>query len=422
MVGAHQDNDEGSNSGSAYIFGRDNGGAEQWGQEDKLTAFDGKNGDEFGYSVGIDDDKIIVGAPFDGDGNDDDDDDDSGNESARGSSYLFMDDGTGSWSLLEKIVTPEPTNNDQFATSVAFGGHTVAIGSPNDDGSSSDPGNAGAVFIYRVKYNNAPTPAVLIPDQYVVVNTALSFVVPENTFGDPDTGDFFTWSAQLSGGGALPGGVTFNPATREFSGSPTAVGDSTIEVSVADEDGLTAAATFDLKVVANAGGLPVIGGGGNNGNGNGNGNGGEGNGGSGGEGGLIIDEERRDLLAEAFGMTTASMPYVMVLEDLRILHVADNGDGNLLLSFNRRKDAPEYTYTLEMSPNGNDWQEVESASAEDVTSVDDIAEEVTLRVRCFGRRGVGNLAVPSQGGVALEEIPFCHPPDNPGQDSIFGWS
>src|SRR5688572_32507778 len=42
-----------SNTGAAYIFERNQGGAEHWGQVQKLTASDAAVGDGFGSSVSI---------------------------------------------------------------------------------------------------------------------------------------------------------------------------------------------------------------------------------------------------------------------------------------------------------------------------------------------------------------------------------
>ena len=67
MVGAFNDDDNGYSSGSAYIFYRDQGGADNWGQVKKLTASDGAESDSFGISVSISGDIIVVGAYGDGD-------------------------------------------------------------------------------------------------------------------------------------------------------------------------------------------------------------------------------------------------------------------------------------------------------------------------------------------------------------------
>jgi hypothetical protein len=78
IVGAHESDPVGPGSGSAYIFARDYGGADSWGQAAKLIANDGAVGDYLGVSVGISRDIAIVGASGD---------DDAGSQS--GSAYIF---------------------------------------------------------------------------------------------------------------------------------------------------------------------------------------------------------------------------------------------------------------------------------------------------------------------------------------------
>ena len=70
VVGAYRDDDKASSTGSAYVFERT---GTTWSQQDKLTASDGAAGDYFGYSVSINGDTIAVGAHYD-----DDDGDNSG--------------------------------------------------------------------------------------------------------------------------------------------------------------------------------------------------------------------------------------------------------------------------------------------------------------------------------------------------------
>ena len=71
--------------------------------------------------------------------------------------------------------------------------------------------------------NDAPVVAAPIADQSGVVNQAFSFQVAANAFTDVDNPSL-TYSAQLVGGGALPGWLSFNPATRTFSGTPPGTG------------------------------------------------------------------------------------------------------------------------------------------------------------------------------------------------------
>jgi hypothetical protein len=64
VAGAVNDDDKGQNSGSAYVFFH-NGAA--WAQQAKLTASDGAGGDCFGWAVDISGDCVIVGAIYDDD-------------------------------------------------------------------------------------------------------------------------------------------------------------------------------------------------------------------------------------------------------------------------------------------------------------------------------------------------------------------
>ena len=59
VVGASRKNSE---AGAAYIFERNAGGVENWGQVKKLTAGDAAVDDSFGGSVAISGDTVVVGA------------------------------------------------------------------------------------------------------------------------------------------------------------------------------------------------------------------------------------------------------------------------------------------------------------------------------------------------------------------------
>jgi hypothetical protein len=61
VISAAADDDKGADAGAAYVFVRDTGG--HWSQQQKLTASDGKANDLFSYfSVAIDGNTIVVGA------------------------------------------------------------------------------------------------------------------------------------------------------------------------------------------------------------------------------------------------------------------------------------------------------------------------------------------------------------------------
>jgi Ca2+-binding RTX toxin-like protein len=69
--------------------------------------------------------------------------------------------------------------------------------------------------------NNRPvlgSPA--LPDQTTGDSALYSFQVPATSFTDPDAGDVLTYSATLGDGSPLPAWLSFNAATRTFSGTP----------------------------------------------------------------------------------------------------------------------------------------------------------------------------------------------------------
>ena len=76
LIGAHGDDDNGSLSGSAYVYVRSNG---VWTEQQKLTASDAAGDDRFGNSVSIDGDTAVIGALHDND-----------NGSNSGSAYVYV--------------------------------------------------------------------------------------------------------------------------------------------------------------------------------------------------------------------------------------------------------------------------------------------------------------------------------------------
>ena len=132
IVGASGDD---SSKGSAYIFTNNNG---TWSQTEKLTAIDGEDGDQFGWSVAICGNTVIVGTP-------------SGDNINIGSAYIFTNNG-GIWSQ-QKLTAIDGVSSDRFGLSVAISGNTAIVGAPFDD--INDPGdNLGSAYIFT---NNGGT-------------------------------------------------------------------------------------------------------------------------------------------------------------------------------------------------------------------------------------------------------------------------
>ncbi|GAA5234286.1 DUF4214 domain-containing protein [Verticiella sediminum] len=100
--------------------------------------------------------------------------------------------------------------------------------------------------------NEAPVAGAAIDHQAADVGAPYSFTVPAGAFVDPDAGDTLTYSATLGDGSDLPAWLSFDAATRTFSGTPDA-GDVELDglwvlVIATDGQGLSAQSGFALTV------------------------------------------------------------------------------------------------------------------------------------------------------------------------------
>ena len=118
VIGAYGDDDNGSNSGSAYVFTRTGG---VWTEHAKLRASDGAMLDVFGASVALDGDTAVIGAR---------EDDDNGLQS--GSAYVFTRSG-GVWTEQAKLLAADGAAGDIFGEDVALNGDTAVISATQDD-------------------------------------------------------------------------------------------------------------------------------------------------------------------------------------------------------------------------------------------------------------------------------------------------
>jgi len=126
VIGAAlSDNNNGINSGAAYVFDANTGQ-----QLFKLTASDGAAHDQFGYSVAITSNLAVIGARYDDDNGD-----------ASGSAYIF-DVNTGR--QLFKLLPSDGAENNWFGWSVAMNGNLAVIGA-NKGGDAS-----GSAYVFDV--------------------------------------------------------------------------------------------------------------------------------------------------------------------------------------------------------------------------------------------------------------------------------
>ncbi len=124
VVGSPDKDDDGTNSGAAYIFGRNQGGPDTWGELTKLTASDAEAGDLFGFDIAVNGDTLMIGALWD------DDACISNPDCASGAVYRF--DGASSWAEAQKILPDNPLAGEALGHSVAIDGDTAVAGAIGD--------------------------------------------------------------------------------------------------------------------------------------------------------------------------------------------------------------------------------------------------------------------------------------------------
>jgi hypothetical protein len=117
VVGAPADD---LDKGSAYVFYRDQGGVDNWGQVKKITASDGESSDWFGISVAIDGDTLVAGA----------DSDNFGSNARQGSAHIYYRNQGGSdcWGEVKKIIASDGSWDDRLGGCVSISGDTVVVG------------------------------------------------------------------------------------------------------------------------------------------------------------------------------------------------------------------------------------------------------------------------------------------------------
>lgn len=120
-------------SGAVYLFTMD--GA-KWKQESYIKAKSPANGAEFGVSVALLPDQLLVGALGDPGTSAGVNPVDSGNASRAGAAYLFNFNGT-SWRQHAYIKASNPEEYDEFGATVATDGKLYVVGAPAEDGSSA---------------------------------------------------------------------------------------------------------------------------------------------------------------------------------------------------------------------------------------------------------------------------------------------
>ena len=168
ILGARGDDDNGNNSGSAYVFKRT---GTSWVHEAKLLPFSGAAFDDFGVSVSILDDYVIVGAM-----------EDNLNRDRSGSAYVFKRTGT-SWQQEAKLLASDGADRDLFGVSVSISGDYAVVGAHYNDINGD---RSGSAYVFKRAGTSWAQEAILLPS-------------------DGEGGDLFGLSVSISGDFAVVG-------------------------------------------------------------------------------------------------------------------------------------------------------------------------------------------------------------------------
>ncbi len=123
--GGSQGNNSHSSAGAAYLFTRS---GTTWSQEAYLKASNTDDGDFFGVRVALDGDAAVVGAPFEESGSTGVNGLETDNSlDLAGAAYVFRRSG-GAWAQEAYLKASNSGDGDQFGTSVAISGDTIAVG------------------------------------------------------------------------------------------------------------------------------------------------------------------------------------------------------------------------------------------------------------------------------------------------------
>ncbi|MEE8154707.1 MAG: FG-GAP repeat protein [Phycisphaerales bacterium] len=133
IVGAYRDEDNGTWSGSAYLFDTTTGR-----QIAKLVPNDGAAFDLFGISVAISGATAVVGAQWDGD-----------NGPYSGSAYLFDISDPANPMQIAKFLADDGAADDRFGRSVAISGATAIVGAGGDDDNGT---SSGAAYLFDASF------------------------------------------------------------------------------------------------------------------------------------------------------------------------------------------------------------------------------------------------------------------------------
>ena len=168
-VNGDQSDNSALNSGAAYVFTRSAG---VWSQQAYLKASNTEAYDQFGFSVAISDDTVVVGADFEDSNTTGVNEDQSNNAATNsGAAYVFHRSG-GVWSQQAYLKATNTETYDYFGHSVAISGNMVVVGAYGENSNATGVGgdqsdnsaiHAGAVYGAKLNWYGCFLPFVKKP-------------------------------------------------------------------------------------------------------------------------------------------------------------------------------------------------------------------------------------------------------------------
>ena len=147
VVGARSEDPAGATDGGTVYIYTDHNKDDDWTDtgtiEKKLNASDKTAFDYFGYSVSLSGDILVVGAKFE----------DPTGTAQGGTVYIYTDhnkdgDWTDTGTIEKKLNASDKAINDYFGSSVSLSGDTLVVGAEREDPDPIGAPNGGTVYIY----------------------------------------------------------------------------------------------------------------------------------------------------------------------------------------------------------------------------------------------------------------------------------